>query len=158
MRRTIAATVSVTGVGLHSGKSGTVTLNPSQQSGWVLNDHPVQSLPIVSGRLATVLRIGNTTVSTVEHLFAALYAHQIDDVRIDIEGGEIPILDGSAQQWFQAIHPQMTERPVHVLSPNQPILLQANDASLQLYPADEFSARMHVDFEGYAPQTFDGTL
>ncbi len=158
MRRTIVTTVSQTGIGLHSGQPCSVTLRPSTHSGWMLNGYPVRSLPIVSGRLATVLGVGHDTVSTVEHLFAALYAHRVDDVLMDIVGGETPILDGSAAQWYQAIQPQVTESPVRVFSPRQPIHLEANDASIHLYPAHEFSARMHVVFEGYAPQTFDGTL
>ena len=158
MRRTIATIVSQTGIGLHSGQPCSVTLKPSQHTGWMLNGYPVRGLPIVSGRLATVLGVGHTTVSTVEHLFAALYAHRVDDVLITVIGGETPILDGSSRQWYEAIDPKITEAPVKVFSPRQPIHLEANGASINLYPADEFSARMHVVFEGYAPQTFDGTL
>ena len=158
MRRTIATTISKHGIGLHSGIQCSATLKSSTKTGWILNGHAVQNMPILSGRLATVLGAGEEQVSTVEHLFAALYAHGIDDVLIDIAGGEVPILDGSAAQWYRAIIPKATSLPVHACAPEEPIHLEANGSSLHLYPAADFSARVHVVFDGYDAQSFDGSL
>ena len=158
MRRTIANPVHKSGVGLHSGKACSVILRPSTESGWRINQYDLRELPIVSGQLATVLQVGRNTVSTVEHLFSALYAHQIDDIQIEIKGGEVPILDGSAREWFQAITPQPITEHIQILEPKEHIFIEHGDAWIRLMPSSQLSVSVKVDFEGYSPQFFDGAL
>jgi UDP-3-O-[3-hydroxymyristoyl] N-acetylglucosamine deacetylase len=102
---TIARRIQCSGIGLHSGKKATLTLRPaSEETGIVFHVasptgkktiRPCADSVIATG-LATTLGQNGASVSTVEHLLAALRGLAIDNVHVDVDGGEIPIMDGSA--------------------------------------------------------------
>lgn len=114
-QRTLAKEVSRTGVGLHSGKAGEVVLRPSKAgegvrfvvNGW--RTPRIAPEMVEAAPLCTLLNFGRVgegslrTLSTVEHLMAALHALGVDNVEIEMEGPEVPILDGSALPWVEAI-------------------------------------------------------
>lgn len=160
LRRTIAKTVSISGVGLHSGQACKVNLVPAELggSGWLINGLRLRELDVVSGQLATSLQVGQKCISTVEHLFAALQAHEIDDLAIEIEGGEVPILEGSAQKWFSTIQEKVIAGDPFLCAPTDPIVIQDGDSRISFTPDKHFSASVHVQFEGYKDQVFDGQL
>lgn len=102
---TIGQTVMISGVGLHSGQRITMTLRPAEAGTGIVfhrseGDRTVTieaiSANVVDTRLATVIGKSGLRVSTIEHLMAALSAFGIDNLHIDIDGPEVPILDGSA--------------------------------------------------------------
>lgn len=102
---TIKQSVSCSGVGLHSGKLVTLTLHPAAENTGIVFDihaasgvHRVEPSPqaAVATGLATTLGVPGASVATVEHLLAALRGLEVDNVIIEIEGGEVPIMDGSA--------------------------------------------------------------
>jgi len=104
-QRTIAEKVSVRGVGLHCGLPIQLTLRPARiDSGvvFVRRDLPepveIPSSPgsVRSTSHATTLARGRAVVSTVEHLLAALHAMQLDNVLVELDGPEVPVMDGSA--------------------------------------------------------------
>ena len=104
-QQTIAEKVSCTGVGLHSGAPAQLTLHPANANTgivFVRTDRgtpveiPARSSEVSSTALATTLGRGAATVGTVEHLQSALYGLGIDNVRIEIDGPELPVMDGSA--------------------------------------------------------------
>ncbi|KAF6804700.1 hypothetical protein CSOJ01_09989 [Colletotrichum sojae] len=113
MQHTIAKPVHFSGVGVHSGRDTTVRLLPAAENHGIRFirtdlDPPADILPnhtsILSAFLATTL--GNEpgrSISTVEHLLAALVALGVDNVRAEVDGGELPILDGSAELFAQGI-------------------------------------------------------
>ena len=113
--QTLARDVSIEGVGLHSGRQARVTLRPRQVAGWELARVDLPGSPIIPlapgsvsrTQHATVLQApgepGAASVSTVEHLLAALWARGIGACRIEVDGGEVPILDGSALGWCRAL-------------------------------------------------------
>ncbi|HIE08360.1 MAG TPA: UDP-3-O-[3-hydroxymyristoyl] N-acetylglucosamine deacetylase [Armatimonadetes bacterium] len=112
MQRTIAREVEFEGVGLHSGKPTKVVLRPSRPGTGIVfvrrDLNPPQSVEagvefVDSGVRCTRLQRGKAQVSTPEHLLAALFALGVDNVRIEIWGGEVPILDGSAKEFAEAI-------------------------------------------------------
>ena len=160
MRRTIAKMVSMSGVGLHSGQGCKVDLMPAEiaGSGWLINGHRLRELEIVSGQLATSLQVGAQSISTVEHLFAALQAREIDDISIEVEGGEVPILEGSAQKWFAAIEEKVIAGEPFLCAPTTPIVIQDGDSRITFMPDKHFSASVRVQFEGYKTEVFDGQL
>jgi len=104
-QRTIAEKISCTGIGLHSGEPVHLTLLPARAGcgvTFVRTDlaHPVE-IParpdsVTSTRYATTLGRGDATVGTVEHLLAAVYSLGIDNLRIEVHGPEIPVMDGSS--------------------------------------------------------------
>ena len=157
-RFSIATVVSKSGIGLHSGQMCTAILKPSAGGGWRLNGASMNETSIASGELATSLRIDDSQISTVEHLFAALFAHEIDDVDIEIEGPEVPILDGSAQEWYASIIPILQAGDALTCQPTETIEISVEDAYLRLKPADRFSAKVTVQFEGYTTECFEGGL
>ncbi len=107
-RWTIAAETSLAGVGLHSGLTSRVTLVPSPSGGLTVGLEGASPVSLYHGlareqRLCTALQLPTGRVSTVEHLLAALAGVGISDAQIQVEGQEIPLLDGSALPWVDAV-------------------------------------------------------
>ena len=111
-QRTIGKDVSLTGVGVHSGESATITLRPANvNTGIRFRRLDLDSCPeipatlnhVVGTELGTSLANGGAQVSTVEHVMAALAAAQVDNVIIDLDGQEVPIRDGSFQDYVHAL-------------------------------------------------------
>jgi UDP-3-O-[3-hydroxymyristoyl] N-acetylglucosamine deacetylase len=156
---TLASSVARQGVALHSGATTAVTLNPAEPGQgryFVRTDLPGQpvipaSLEAVNPTmLSTELRQGEASVRTVEHLLAALTGLGIDNVRIDIAGPELPLLDGSALGWVEAIHqagrrPQGVPRSVAHLS--RPVNVHHGDAFVAAFPAPTTRLTYGIDFE-----------
>ncbi|MEW7006465.1 MULTISPECIES: UDP-3-O-acyl-N-acetylglucosamine deacetylase [unclassified Lentilitoribacter] len=104
---TIAKTAKLSGVGVHSGQNVTITLNPAEANTGIVFHRICEGGEVVTLR-AVASQIGSTdfctllgdapdrSVATVEHLMAALYAMGIDNVVVEIDGGEVPIMDGSS--------------------------------------------------------------
>jgi UDP-3-O-[3-hydroxymyristoyl] N-acetylglucosamine deacetylase len=104
-QRTIDKTVAISGIGLHTGDRVNMTLRPADaDTGIVFHRYhgaqittiEARSANVVDTRLATVLGRGDVRISTVEHLLATLSAYGIDNLHIDIDGSEVPVMDGSA--------------------------------------------------------------
>ncbi|MFL5814567.1 MAG: UDP-3-O-acyl-N-acetylglucosamine deacetylase [Bdellovibrionia bacterium] len=128
-QQTLNTAVTLTGIGLHSGKSAQITLRPARAGhGIVFVRTDLEGAPqipalfknVVSTQLATTLGRGKATISTVEHVLAALQGLGIDNVLIEVNGPEVPILDGSSAPFCEAIsevgiETQSTFRPVLVL-------------------------------------------
>ena len=156
---TLATVVERRGVGLHSGAMTTVTLRsaePGQGRYFVRTDLPGQ--PVVPATLeavnptmlSTELRQGEASVRTVEHLLAALTGLGIDNVRIEIAGAEVPLLDGSALGWVEAIRQagcqgQGVPRTVATLS--RPVSVHHGDAFVAAFPAPACRLTYGIDFE-----------
>jgi UDP-3-O-[3-hydroxymyristoyl] N-acetylglucosamine deacetylase len=108
---TLAGPIERRGVGLHNGEPARVSLRPSSRAGyWVgwLDDPalPLQQLQpsqVSETRLCTALQLGERRLATVEHLLAALAGSGVSQAEIWVEGSEIPLLDGSALPWVEAI-------------------------------------------------------
>lgn len=107
---TIKYPVSITGYGLHSGDPVTVKLSPAPADtgilffpsyGGAFTTVKSECSNITACVLSTDIGMNGSTVSTIEHLLSALHAHEIDNVKITLSGGnEIPILDGSSSMYF----------------------------------------------------------
>lgn len=104
-QRTLKQVLSATGIGLHSGKRVNMTLRPAApDTGIVFRrvdvdppvDLPVGAKTIGDTRMASTLDVGGVKVSTIEHLMSALYGLGVDNIYIDLDAVEVPIMDGSA--------------------------------------------------------------
>ncbi len=149
MRRTLARAVEFRGVGLHSGRPCVATLSPGR-GGITLNGAPL-SAP-VDARFATTLPTPRGPVATVEHLLAALRIASIDDVAIDIEGGEVPALDGSAAAWALPTVDAPGERDERVLT--RPVELREGASWVRAEPSDVARVTVDVEFPGLGRQVF----
>lgn len=157
-QRTLQLKTSVEGIGLHSGKPARVTLCPAPvDSGvvFVRTDlpHPVE-LParaefVVDTTLSTTIGRDGARVATVEHLLAALYGLGLDNVRVEVDGPEVPILDGSAEPFVRlieqaGIREQKAPRKVAVV--RRPVHLVEGDKELHLVPASTLQISCAIDF------------
>ncbi len=111
-RRSIAGSVEVTGTGIHTGATTTLTFRPAPAGfGVVFRRTDLTGQPQVravaenvsSVERRTALAAGEATVTTVEHVLAAVAAHGVDDLLIDVDGPEPPNGDGSARPFFEAL-------------------------------------------------------
>jgi len=103
-QHTIRKPVSIEGVGLHSGKVARVTISPAPQDAGVVfkvratgERIPARPESVVNSHYATTLGVNGTRIQTVEHLMAAFGGLGIDNVEVEVDGTEIPALDGSAK-------------------------------------------------------------
>lgn len=157
-QHTLEAGFSCTGVGLHTGLRVQVRVLPAsvnQGRYFVRTDLP--GMPVIPARieqvaqtvLSTELAQGQARVRTVEHLLAALVGLGIDNARIEINGPEVPLLDGSALAWVEAIAQagwvaQEALRPVW--SVLQPVVVQQQDAFAIALPAPDLRLSYGVEF------------
>lgn len=147
------------GVGLHSGSVATVRVLPAlvgQGRYFVRTDLP--DAPVIPANpetvsqtvLSTELSNGSVSIRTVEHLLAALSGMGVDNARIEVDSDEIPLLDGSALGWVEAIAQsglaeQPAPRPQYFLQ--EPIWLRQNDAFVAALPADTWQFTYGIEFE-----------
>ncbi len=163
MRQTLKAEVTLQGVGLHSGATTTLCLKPSpsgQGRYFVRVDLPTKPIipadlsQVREAMLSTELGEIGQTVRTVEHLLAVLVALDIDDLCIEVDGPEIPLLDGSALPWWEAIASvglmtQMGKADAPLVI-TEPLWICAGDAFVGVLPCPERRFSYGVDY-AYAP-------
>ena len=153
---TLAAVVERRGVGLHSGEEATGRLTPSERPGFHLRFEddlePIQLSPnqVRDSPLCTTLDFGHRRVATVEHLLAALAGCGLSHVEIVVDGQEVPLLDGSALGWVEAIaevgfEPATSERPA-APQLEQPVVRYRGNSVITATPADRFSLVGIIDF------------
>jgi UDP-3-O-[3-hydroxymyristoyl] N-acetylglucosamine deacetylase len=159
LQRTIAEKVSCTGVGLHSGSATQLTLHPARANTgivFVRSDFgepveiPARSSEVVSTALATTLGRGNATVGTVEHLLAALFGLGIDNIRIEVDGPELPVMDGSAAPFVYLIRSAgifEQRQPRQVLRVRRKIEVIDGDRAISIEPSRDFRVSYAVDFQ-----------
>jgi UDP-3-O-[3-hydroxymyristoyl] N-acetylglucosamine deacetylase len=161
MQSTLNRSVAFTGVGLHSGAPVRMTVRPAPAGTGVrfcridVADRdqivPARWDAVVDTRLNT--RIGNAagvTVSTIEHLMAALAGLGVDNALIDIDGPEVPIMDGSARPFVDALGAvglSFTPAPRMAIRILRPVVVARGDARAALRPADRFEVAFGIDFE-----------
>jgi UDP-3-O-[3-hydroxymyristoyl] N-acetylglucosamine deacetylase len=167
-QQTLRGPCAFEGVGLHTGASARVVLHPQPPgSGIVFRldgglTFPARAEYIVDTQRATVLGAAGRTVSTVEHLLSALRGLDVDNALVDVDGPEIPVFDGSAAEFVDAV---MRAGVVPQGAPRRDVTVDAprayhdGDAVVVILPADEWRVRFAVDFPApVGAQYFDGTI
>lgn len=154
---TILRDVSTEGVGLHTGVFGHLRLLPAPaDTGIVFRRVDLDSFTIeAQGQnvarvsYATSLMKQGVLLSTTEHLLAAIYSCGIDNIYIDIDSIEVPILDGSAEPFMEMLERagiRRFRRKRRYLKVLKPLEVVEGDRRIGVYPADEFRVRCYVDF------------
>ncbi len=156
---TIAHPVLISGIGLHSGNRINMTLRPAEAGTGILfhrtdGERPITieaiSANVVDTRLATVIGKGGVTVSTIEHLMAALTAFGIDNLHIDIDGPEVPIMDGSAAPFAEALEQtgvRSLPRSRKFLAVRKPITVIDGEKRISLIPSRFFRITFDIAFD-----------
>lgn len=158
---TLKEEFSCSGVGLHTGVNTTVRVLPAnigEGRYFVRVDLPENpQIParlesVLSTTLSTELGTINAKVRTVEHLLAALTGMGIDHARIEIDGPEVPLLDGSAQNWVEAIATvgrqplDIPSQDVPTVQITKPLSVQQGDGFVVAFPASETRFTYGIDF------------
>jgi UDP-3-O-[3-hydroxymyristoyl] N-acetylglucosamine deacetylase len=156
--RTIAAPVTVEGVGIHTGQTARVALLPASPGAGISFRKAGQSIPAIAANVTdtsrcTVLGTSGTTVSTVEHLLSALVGLGVTDVVVEVDGAEIPVGDGSAQVWVDALRragmrEETTAGARLPTALHEPLLVAGKGgAFIAAYPADSFRTTFVIAFD-----------
>jgi len=158
-QRTLSKNVRFSGIGLHSGKTVRLTLKPAPINHGIkfvrkdLPDDP--TIParfncVVDTSLATVIGSDGVIVSTIEHLMACLAGLSIDNVIVELDAYEVPVMDGSAGPFTRMIMEagiQQQEGPRHFFVLKEPIELEQDGKFVGAYPDTTFKITCNIDFE-----------
>jgi UDP-3-O-[3-hydroxymyristoyl] N-acetylglucosamine deacetylase/3-hydroxyacyl-[acyl-carrier-protein] dehydratase len=166
-QRTLKNPVEYRGIGLHSGKEIRVTVRPAEAGTGVsfvrtdLEDHPVvraHGANMKARQRRTCIQDGRAEVYTCEHLLAALYALGIDNATVEIDGEEVPGLDGAATEFYRGLREGGTvemRASRSIYSVKQPIYVRDGSASLVALPGSgKLTIEYHLDYpsnNGSAP-------
>ncbi|MCB9336680.1 MAG: bifunctional UDP-3-O-[3-hydroxymyristoyl] N-acetylglucosamine deacetylase/3-hydroxyacyl-ACP dehydratase [Lewinellaceae bacterium] len=159
-QHTIQTAASIQGIGLHTGKEVTMTFRPAPVGHGVvfqrtdLTDKPTikaDATYVVSTLRGTTIQQGNAHVSTVEHAMSALYGLGIDNVLIEIDGPEVPIMDGSAISFVNALTKaglEEQDEPREFVDITEPVSYydETTGTELMALPADHFQVTTMIDF------------
>ena len=153
---TLADEVERSGIGLHSGNQAVVRLTPSDKPGFHIrfidDPQPIRLAPdqVRDSQLCTTLDLGTRRVSTVEHLLAALAGCGVTHADIVLGGTEVPLLDGSALGWVDAIAEAGLQAastpPPSPPSLEEPLLRHRGSSVITVTPADRFRVVGIIDF------------
>jgi UDP-3-O-[3-hydroxymyristoyl] N-acetylglucosamine deacetylase len=157
-QQTIRNQVTFSGVGLHSGVPVAMTLRPAA-AGTGIVFHRTDLAPsvsiearaanVVNTRLSTTIGAGGAVVATIEHLMAALRGLEVDNVHIDINGPEVPIMDGSAACFVAAIRDagiRPLDRSRCYLVVKRPVTVRDGDKCIAILPARAFRVSFDMRF------------
>lgn len=160
-QRTTIAPAIIAGVGVHSGERARLVVRSAPSGHGIVfvrtdlsgcdNVVPVSGEAVVDARLNT--RIANASgveVSTIEHLMAAFAALGISNAIVEVDGPEVPIMDGSALPFVQLLDRagfRRQEAPVGYIEILEPIRVEEGDKSAQLLPCDRYEMRFEIDFD-----------
>lgn len=158
-QNTIAQPLTISGIGLHTGREITMQLRPAEagtgivfhrQEGERCVSIEAVSANVVDTRMATVLGKNGLSVSTVEHFMAALYTLGIDHLHVDIDGPEVPIMDGSARQFIQMLRSvgrRQLAQPRKFLAIRKPITLVAGEKRINIIPSRFLRISSEISFD-----------
>ena len=168
-QRTLESEVVLQGHGLHSGKCVTLRVLPAPPNRGItfvrtdLGRHPIPARQECLGatRLSTTLERNGIQVGTVEHLLAAFAGLGIDNALVELDGPEVPILDGSATPFVQAFLEAGLRRQEslrYFLSVLKPVVVAEGEKRLAIFPSNDFRITYAIDFPhpsiGYQEREF----
>ena len=157
---TISKKISLSGVGLHTGKDVTLTFHPSEaNSGYVFKRIDLENEPVIEADInyvtnterGTCLNKNNITIQTCEHVLASLVGLQIDNALIELNASEPPIMDGSSKFFVEALEKagirELEEKRKEFVVKNVISLKDENSGSeITIIPSEEYKVTTMVDF------------
>ncbi|HMN85106.1 MAG TPA: UDP-3-O-acyl-N-acetylglucosamine deacetylase, partial [Bauldia sp.] len=160
VQTTLRNRATLSGVGVHSGQIVSMTLHPAEANSGIafyrtnLDDGREQEIPadhrfVSSTDLCTAVGVSGASVSTIEHLMATLRALEIDNCLIEIDGPEVPVMDGSADAFIDAIdqagieHLSATRRYIRV---EKAVRVEMGASYAEFLPHDGRRIEVEIDF------------
>ena len=155
--RTLAGAISFSGVGLHTGEPVSMSIRPAPDATGIvfrrvdLDDFEIHADVTSVARVAyaTTLMKGGVWISTVEHILSALYGFGVDNAYVEMDNFEVPILDGSARPFTNAIIEVgliEQDEPRQYMKITREFVLEENGKSLGIFPSDSFGIDYAIDF------------
>ena len=159
-QKTIKKPITVTGVGLHTGAKVNLTFKPAPENHWYkfvrtdIEGSPVidvDAFNVVDTSRGTTLQQNGAKISTTEHALAALVGLQLDNIIIEVDGPEVPIMDGSAAPFVEALlsvgfEEQDAEREVYVLNEVLSYEEPSRNVEMLAVPSPEYRITVMVDY------------
>ncbi|MDA9741963.1 UDP-3-O-acyl-N-acetylglucosamine deacetylase [Pelagibacteraceae bacterium] len=158
-QQTISEPVSISGIGLHSGINVSMCLFPAKANYGVkfirkdiTENNVIEALwsNVTNTKLSTTISNQNgISVSTIEHLMSALSGLHIDNVKIEIDGPEVPIMDGSSIKFVNLINSTSVKnlnKKRKILKVKKNIKIEKDNSSVELKPNNQFSIDFEIDF------------
>jgi UDP-3-O-[3-hydroxymyristoyl] N-acetylglucosamine deacetylase len=157
-QKTISGFISIGGIGLHSGKKARITLRPApENSGYIfvnINEQFPSEIvasfdKVLDTTLATTIGEDNICFRTVEHLISALRGMDVDNVIVEVEGDEVPIMDGSAAPFvylLKKVGIVEQKRLRKFISVKNPIRFNDGEKYIEILPSNELKIEFTIDF------------
>ncbi len=152
--------VHISGIGLHTGKSVNVNISPAEDGHGIkfirTDFDPPVAIPadvayVFTTQRGTTLKSGEATISTIEHLLAALNALDIEDVNVSVDGPEIPILDGSSDIFIKKLLEAGLEKiestkEEYIITESFNYVDPTTGSEFAVYPSDKFEVNVILNF------------
>ncbi len=158
LQQTVGSSVTLEGVGLHTGESARVTLNPAPEySGIVFVRIDAPERPEIKADIDNVVDLargtaignGSVKIHTIEHVMAAFAGLGIDNCRLEVDASEMPLMDGSSLPFVKAIGEAgivQQNAPREYITVDAPIDHIDGDLALGVYPSDHFRLTVQIDY------------
>lgn len=156
-QRTIRQPVEVVGIGLHKGEPIKLRLEPLECNAGIVFYRedlalsiPLSPFAVVDTQMATVIGNEKGTISTIEHFLSAVYAYGIDNMRVIVDGNEIPIMDGSAASFCLLLDEagiQEQDAPKEVIRVKKVVEVRDGDKFVRIEPSAKVTFDFAIDFE-----------
>lgn len=163
LQKTINNKISCSGIGLHSGAAVSISLFPAKCDSGIIfkridlknTDNVIKAdyRNVIEANLGTTIaNKSGAKVATIEHLMAAIWGCGIDNLLIEIDGPELPIMDGSSEPFVFLIEcsginiQEQTRRFIEI---TKTVRFEDGDKFIQVDPAKDFSLDIHIDFDHY---------
>jgi UDP-3-O-[3-hydroxymyristoyl] N-acetylglucosamine deacetylase len=157
-QQTLRRPISCTGIGLHSGNKVTLSLKPAPADSGIRFrradlggiEIPATVAHLAGINYATGLSRDIGSVDTVEHLLSALSSLGVDNLVVELNHPEVPIMDGSAAPWVYLINEAGLKRqsaPRRYLKVLRPVSLSRGDKRIAIYPSDHFKVTYSIAFD-----------
>jgi UDP-3-O-[3-hydroxymyristoyl] N-acetylglucosamine deacetylase/3-hydroxyacyl-[acyl-carrier-protein] dehydratase len=164
-QKTISKAVTISGVGLHTGASATITLKPAEENHGIKFQRidlpgkpliPADCNRVTSTTRSTVIEYEGALVATIEHLLSAIYAKEIDNLQIEIDGSEVPYLDGSSKIFTSILNEagvldQSENKLFFEVEETIEFKDEESGAHYVISPFDGFEVTVLVDFDAPYP-------
>ena len=159
MQHTIGKSVSLTGVGLHTGATATVTLNPAPEDyGIKFVRTDIDKSPEIEADIDNVVDLSRGTaigkkgvsVHTTEHCMSALAGMQIDNCRVEVHAPELPLMDGSAMPFVDMIQSAgiVEQRAMReYITIDEPVVYTKGDVAIGVLPSQSFCVTVMIDYK-----------
>jgi UDP-3-O-[3-hydroxymyristoyl] N-acetylglucosamine deacetylase len=155
-KKTVEREIVISGIGIHTGKTVEMKLKPSDSGQIVFRRTDVEEFecPLDPGNVesqnCTMLKTKKGKIYTLEHLLAVLWVYGIDSLIVELNGGEVPIMDGSAASFAQAVRQagirDLSQKKSTIMI-TKSFIVKDGDASISVLPDSELRVTYHIYYD-----------